>query len=35
MTINKLYFVPGGLVSGVLGMLLNSGGLDTGEQALA
>ena len=31
VTINKLYFVPEWLVSGVLGMLRNGGGLGTGE----
>ena len=31
VTINKLYFVPEWLVSGVVGMLWNGGGLGTGE----
>ena len=31
VTINKLYFVPEWLVSGVVGMLWNGGGLRTGE----
>ena len=31
VTINKLYFVPDWLVSGVVGMLWNGGGLGTGE----
>ena len=31
VTINKLYFVPEWLVSGVAGMLWNGGGLGTGE----
>ena len=31
VTINKLYFVPEWLVSGVVGMLSNGGGLGTGE----
>ena len=31
VTINKLYFVPEWLVSGVVGMLRNGGGLGTGE----
>ena len=31
VTINKLYFVPEWLVSGVVGMLWNSGGLGKGE----
>ena len=31
VTINKLYFVPEWFVSGVVSMLLNSGGLGTGE----
>ena len=31
VTINKLYFVPEWLVSSVVGMLSNGGGLGTGE----
>ena len=31
VTINELYFVPEWLVSGVVGMLWNGGGLGTGE----
>ena len=31
VTINKLYFVPEWLMSGVVGMLWNGGGLGTGE----
>ena len=31
VTINKLYFVPERLVSGVVGVLWNGGGLGTGE----
>ena len=31
VAINKLYFVPEWLVSGVVGMLSNGGGLGTGE----
>ena len=31
VTINKLYFVPKWLVSGVVGILWNGGGLDTSE----
>ena len=31
VTINKLYFVPEWLVSSVVGMLWNGGGLGTGE----
>ena len=31
VTINKLYFVPEWPISGVVGMLLNGGGLGTGD----
>ena len=35
VTINKLYFVPEWPISGVVGMLLNGGGLGTGESNIS
>ena len=35
VTIDKLYFVPEWLVSGVVGMLWNGGGLGTGESVVS
>ena len=35
VTINKLYFVPEWPISGVVGMLLNGGGLGKGESNIS